>query len=49
MAFIETLIDKKAKTLAINWDDELVRATVLTRDGIVVHPNVKVEPAKGAN
>jgi H+-translocating NAD(P) transhydrogenase subunit alpha len=38
-AFVETLIDKKAKTLAVNWDDELVKATVLTRDGAVVHPN----------
>src|SRR5689334_4818798 len=38
-AFLETLIDKKAKALAVNWDDELVKATVLTRDGAVVHPN----------
>jgi NAD(P) transhydrogenase subunit alpha len=38
-AFVETLIDKNEKTLAVNWDDELVKATVLTRDGQVVHPN----------
>lgn len=37
-AFLETLVDKKEKALAINWDDELVKATVLTRDGGVVHP-----------
>jgi len=37
-AFVETLIDKKEKKLAVNWDDELVKATVLTRDGAVVHP-----------
>lgn len=37
-AFLETLIDKKEKSLAVNWDDELVKATVLTRDGAVVHP-----------
>lgn len=37
-AFLETLIDKKEKKLAINWDDDLVKATVLTRDGAVVHP-----------
>jgi NAD(P) transhydrogenase subunit alpha len=36
-AFVETLIDKEAKTLAINWDDELVKATNLSRDGSVVH------------
>ena len=38
-AFVETLVDKTNKTLAVNWDDELVKATALTRDGAVVHPN----------
>ncbi|MBV8920575.1 Re/Si-specific NAD(P)(+) transhydrogenase subunit alpha [Bradyrhizobium sp.] len=38
-SFIETLVDKKAKALAVNWDDELVKATALTRDGAVIHPN----------
>jgi NAD(P) transhydrogenase subunit alpha len=38
-AFVETMIDKKEKALAVNWDDELVKATLLTRDGAVVHPN----------
>ena len=37
-AFLETLIDKKSGALAIDWNDELVKATVLTRDGRVVHP-----------
>ena len=36
-AFAETLIDKTKKTLAINWDDEIVKATCLTRDGAIVH------------
>ncbi len=36
--FLETLVDKKEKTLAVRWDDEIVKATVLTRDGVVVHP-----------
>jgi H+-translocating NAD(P) transhydrogenase subunit alpha len=38
-SFIETLVDKSAKALAVNWDDELVKATALTRDGAVVHPS----------
>jgi H+-translocating NAD(P) transhydrogenase subunit alpha len=38
-AFLEILIDKKTKTLAVNWDDDIVKATALTRDGAVVHPN----------
>src|SRR6202140_942334 len=37
--FIETLVDKSTKTLAVKWDDELVKATALTRDGAVIHPN----------
>jgi len=37
-AFVETLIDKANKALAVNWDDDLVKATNLTRDGAVVHP-----------
>jgi NAD(P) transhydrogenase subunit alpha len=37
--FVETLIDKTTKAVSPNWDDELVRATLLTRDGAVVHPN----------
>ena len=44
-AFVETLIDKAAKTVAVNWDDELVKATVLTRDGAVVHPAFKPKEA----
>ncbi|MCT8971684.1 Re/Si-specific NAD(P)(+) transhydrogenase subunit alpha [Microbaculum marinisediminis] len=38
-AFVETMVDKEKKELAINWDDELVTATLLTRDGAVVHPS----------
>jgi NAD(P) transhydrogenase subunit alpha len=38
-AFLEILVDKKAKALAVNWDDEIVKATALTRDGAVVHPS----------
>ncbi|WP_315786235.1 MULTISPECIES: Re/Si-specific NAD(P)(+) transhydrogenase subunit alpha [unclassified Bradyrhizobium] len=38
-SFIETMIDKKEKALAVNWDDELVKATALTKDGAIIHPN----------
>jgi NAD(P) transhydrogenase subunit alpha len=38
-SFLETLVDKTSKQLAVNWDDELVKATALTRDGAVIHPN----------
>jgi len=38
-SFIETMFDKETKSLAVKWDDELVKATALTRDGAVIHPN----------
>jgi H+-translocating NAD(P) transhydrogenase subunit alpha len=54
-AFLETLVDKGAKQLAINPDDELVKATMLTSGGKVVHPAfakaapvpANAEPAEG--
>jgi NAD(P) transhydrogenase subunit alpha len=39
LTFLESLVDKKEKKLAINWDDEIVKGTALTRDGAVVHPS----------
>jgi NAD(P) transhydrogenase subunit alpha len=45
LTFVETLIDKKEKKLAVNWDDELVKATMLTRDGAIVHPNFQPKTA----
>jgi NAD(P) transhydrogenase subunit alpha len=44
-AFLEVLIDKKTKALAVNWDDEIVKATALTHDGAIVHPNFKPKSA----
>jgi H+-translocating NAD(P) transhydrogenase subunit alpha len=38
-AFLEILVDKPSKALAVKWDDEIVKATVLTRDGAVTHPS----------
>jgi H+-translocating NAD(P) transhydrogenase subunit alpha len=36
--FVETLIEKEQKALAIKTDDELVAATLLTHAGAIVHP-----------
>jgi NAD(P) transhydrogenase subunit alpha len=38
-AFLEILIDKKTKALAVNWNDDIIKATALTRDGAIVHPS----------
>jgi proton-translocating NAD(P)+ transhydrogenase subunit alpha len=43
--FVEILIDKKEKKLAVNWDDEIVKGTLLTRDGAVVNPNFQPKSA----
>ncbi len=46
LAFLDILVDKKEKALAVNWDDEIVKATALTKDGAVVHPGF--QPATAA-
>ncbi len=50
-AFLETLVNKEAKALAVNPDDELVKATLLTHGGKVVHPAFapkETAPSQGA-
>ncbi|MDI9846514.1 Re/Si-specific NAD(P)(+) transhydrogenase subunit alpha [Rhodoblastus sp. 17X3] len=37
-AFLETMIDKESKTLKVDGEDELVKATRLTSGGAIVHP-----------
>jgi len=39
LTFLDILVDKREKKLAVNWDDEILKSVVLTRDGAVVHPN----------
>jgi H+-translocating NAD(P) transhydrogenase subunit alpha len=41
LAFLETLIDKKEKVLKINWDDEIVKGTLVAKDGKIVHPSLQ--------
>ncbi len=45
LTFLDLMIDKKEKKLAVPWDDEIVKATLLTRDGAVVHPNFQPKTA----
>ena len=35
--FVSTFVDRESAALAIDWDDELVQGTLLTRDGETVH------------
>jgi NAD(P) transhydrogenase subunit alpha len=39
--FLAPLIDKTTKALKIDWNDEIIKGTCLTRDGQVVHPALK--------
>ncbi|PII39499.1 NAD(P) transhydrogenase subunit alpha [Sinorhizobium meliloti CCBAU 01290] len=38
VTFLETMVSKETKALALNMEDELVKATALTHGGAVVHP-----------
>ena len=42
--FLTPLIDKETGALAIDWDDEIVKGVVLTRDGAIVHPAFAPKP-----
>jgi H+-translocating NAD(P) transhydrogenase subunit alpha len=39
--FVSLLVDKKSGQLAIDWNDEIVKGALVTKDGEVVHPAVK--------
>ena len=36
--FLETMFDKKTKALSLNWDDDIIKGTLVARGGEVVHP-----------
>jgi len=39
------LIDKETKALKIDAADEIVKATLLTQGGVIVHPNFQPKAA----
>ena len=41
--FISLLIDKESGDLTIDWEDEIVTGTCLTRDGKIIHPRLTGE------
>ena len=44
--FVTPLVDKQAGALKIDWNDEIIKGCLVTRDGQVVHPALSPEPAK---
>jgi NAD(P) transhydrogenase subunit alpha len=45
LAFLELMIDKKDKTLRVNWDDEIIKGTLVAKDGRIVHPSLVQQTA----
>jgi H+-translocating NAD(P) transhydrogenase subunit alpha len=39
--FVSLIIDKKTGALNLDWNDEIVQGSGLTRDGQIVHPSLK--------
>lgn len=39
--FVSLMVDKKTGNLALDWDDEIIKGSVLTRGGEIVHPALK--------
>ncbi len=42
--FLTPLVDTETMELAIDWDDEIIKACLITRDGTVVHPALAAAP-----
>lgn len=40
LAFLDIMIDRQEKKLAINWDDDIIKGTLVAKDGKIVHPNL---------
>ncbi len=40
LTFLDTMLDKKDKASKINWDDEVIKGTLVAKDGKIVHPSL---------
>ncbi|HMB77121.1 MAG TPA: Re/Si-specific NAD(P)(+) transhydrogenase subunit alpha [Kiloniellaceae bacterium] len=43
--FVSLMLDKETKALKIDWDDEIIKGTLISRDGAIVHPAFAEKPA----
>ena len=48
LAFLDTMFDKKTKAFGINWDDEIIKGTLVAKDGKVVHSALVPQPVAAA-
>jgi len=44
--FVAPMVNAETGELAIDWEDEIVRGTLITRDGAIVHPDLAAEEAR---
>ncbi len=45
LAFLDLVIDKKQKAVKVDWNDEIIRSTLVARDGRIVHPMLETKAA----
>ncbi len=48
LTFLQLSLDKETKGLKVDWEDDIIKGTLVTRDGAVVHPALApkaLEPA----
>jgi NAD(P) transhydrogenase subunit alpha len=38
LAYVELLIGKESKAVEVPWDDDIIKGTLIARDGAIVHP-----------
>ena len=43
--FLELFFDKKDKSFRVDWDDEIIKGTLVAKDGKIVHPSLVPAPA----
>jgi NAD(P) transhydrogenase subunit alpha len=43
--FLETMFDRKTKAFAVNWEDEIVKGTLVAKGGKIVHPSLMPKEA----
>jgi len=41
LTFLQLSLDKESKGLKVNWDDEIIKGTLIAKDGAIVHPALK--------
>jgi NAD(P) transhydrogenase subunit alpha len=45
LTFLELMIDKKEKILKVDWDDEVIKSTLVAKGGQIVHPSLQPKGA----